>query len=59
MPAKDLKGKTVYDLPLEDFEELFCRCCTQDERCPKANNNIIGCRYFVDGGLWDQYYRKS
>ena len=27
MPLKDLSGKTVYDLEIEDFEKLFCQRC--------------------------------
>ena len=59
MPLKDLSGKTVYDLEREDFEKLFCRQCQEAEYCPKDDKKILGCKAFVDSGLWDQFYRKG
>ena len=58
MPLKDLSGKTVYDLKREDFEELFCRKCHEAEDCPKDDKKLLGCKAFVDSGLWDQFFRK-
>ncbi len=58
MPLKDLIGKTVYDLELEDFEKLFCELCLESEGCPRDDQKILECKAFVDSGLWDQLYRK-
>ncbi len=58
MSLKDLIGKTVYDLEQEDFEKLFCEQCHEYEGCPRDDKKILGCKTFVDSGLWDQLYRK-
>ena len=58
MPLKDLSGKTVYDIEREDFEKLFCRQCHEAEDCRKDDKKILGCKAFVDSGLWDRFYRK-
>ena len=58
MPLKDLSGKTVYDLEFEDFEKLYCRQCHEAEDCLKDGRKILGCKAFVDSGLWDKFYRK-
>ena len=59
MGLKDLKGKTVLDLSREDFEKLFCQHCHEYEECPRDKNKILGCKAFVDTGLWDMFYRKQ
>ena len=58
MPLKDLSGKTVHDLDREDFEKLFCQRCEESAECPKDDKKILGCKAFVDSGLWDAFYRK-
>jgi len=58
MGLKDLKGKTVLDLSREDFEKLFCQLCHEYEECSRENGKILGCKAFVDTGLWDMFYRK-
>jgi len=59
MPLKDLSGKTVRDLDRETFEKLFCQQCHEYEDCPGDDRKILGCKAFVDSGLWDKFYRKS
>ncbi len=59
MAMKDLSGKTVYELELEDFEKLYCRQCHEDQECPRDEKKILGCKAFVDSGLWDKFYRKN
>jgi len=59
MLLKDLSGKTVYDLERGDFEALFCSRCHEYEECPKDDRKILGCKAFVDSGLWDRFYRKQ
>jgi len=62
MPLKDLSGKTVYDLEREDFEKLFCQQCHEYDECPREcprdDRKILGCKAFVDSGLWDKFYLK-
>jgi len=58
MPLKDLSGKTVHDLDRGDFEKLFCQHCHEYEECPRDDKKILGCKAFVDTGLWDMFYRK-
>jgi len=58
MPLKDLSGKGVRDLDREDFEKLFCQHCHEYEECPRDDQKILGCKAFVDTGLWDAFYRK-
>ena len=57
MPLKDLSGKTVYDVELEDFEKLFCEQCRY-QICPRDDMKILACKDLVDSGLWDKFYRK-
>ena len=59
MPLKDLSGKTVYDLEREDFEKLFCWRCSEYEECPRDDKKLLGCKAFIDSGLWDSFYRKN
>ena len=59
MPLKDLSGKTVCDLDWEDFEKLFCWRCHEYDDCPKDDRKILGCKAFVDSGLWGKFYRKD
>ena len=59
MPLKDLRGKTVYDLELEDFEKLFCQSCRYRQDCAPAMAQIDSCKVIVDCGLWDMFYRKN
>jgi len=33
MTLGDLKGKRLYDLNPEEFEEQFCRYCRENEEC--------------------------
>ena len=58
MPLKDLSGKSARDLDREDFEKLFCQHCHEYEECPRDDKKILGCKAFVDTGLWDMFYRK-
>ena len=58
MGLKDLSGKTVYELESEDFEKLFCQHCEEYQDCPKDDKKILGCKAFVDSGLWDAFYQK-
>ena len=58
MPLKDLSGKTVYDLDRGTFEKLFCELCHEYEECDRNDKKILGCKAFVDSGLWDAFYRK-
>jgi len=58
MPLKDLSGKTAHDLDREDFEKLFCQRCCEYADCPRDDKKILGCKAFVDSGLWDAFYRK-
>ena len=58
MPLKDLSGKSVLALDREDFETLFCKHCHEYEGCPRDSEKILGCKAFVDSGLWDMFYRK-
>jgi len=58
MPLKDLSGKSALDLEREDFEKLFCQHCLEYEECDRSNEKILGCKAFVDTGLWDAFYRK-
>ncbi|MBA7583361.1 hypothetical protein ES708_25303 [subsurface metagenome] len=58
MSLKDLKGKTIYELDRADFEKLFCEQCHENQDCPKDDKKILGCKAFVDSGLWDRFYRK-
>jgi hypothetical protein len=59
MPLKDLSGKTVYALEREDFEKLFCRQCHEYEHCSRDEKKALGCKAFVDSGLWDIFYRTT
>ena len=59
MPLKDLSGKSVYDLERNEFEELFCQRCHEYEQCDRGDIKILGCKAFVDSGLWDKFYRKD
>ncbi len=55
---KDLRGKRALDLDREDFEKLFCQHCHEYEECERSDKKILGCKAFVDSGLWDMFYRK-
>ena len=59
MPIKDLSGKTARDLEKEDFEKLFCWRCHEYNTCSRDDRKILGCKAFVDIGLWDKFYRKN
>ena len=56
---KSLKGKTIYDLNPEEFDKLFCQHCHEYEECPRDDKKILGCKAFVDSGLFDKFYRKD
>ena len=58
MPLKDLSGKKAIDLEPEDFEKLFCQHCLEYQECDRSDQKILGCKAFVDSGLWDAFYRK-
>ena len=58
MPLKDLKGKTVYDLEIEDFEKLFCHRCKDDGICDKDPKTVNMCMGLIDSGVWDSHFRK-
>jgi len=58
MGLKDLSGRGVRDLDREDFLKLFCQHCHEYEECPRDDQKILGCKAFVDTGLWDMFYRK-
>jgi len=59
MPLKDLSGKTAYELDREDFVKLFCQQCHEYDDCNRDDKKILGCKAFVDSGLWDMFYRKD
>ena len=59
MSLKDLSGKTVYNLEREDFVKLFCRRCHEYEHCSRDDKKILGCKAFIDSGLWDSFYRNN
>jgi len=59
MPLKDLSGKTIYDLEIEDFEKLFCWRCQDYEHCLRDEKKILSCKAFIDSGLWDSFYRNN
>ena len=59
MPLKDLSGKTIYDLEIEDFEKLFCQRCQDYEHCSRDEKKILSCKAFIDSGLWDKFYRNN
>jgi hypothetical protein len=44
MTLEDLKGKRLYDLNPEEFEEHFCRYCRENEECLRTER--------------DKHYRK-
>ena len=55
----DLSGKKAIDLDREDFERLFCKLCNEYKHCPRDDKKILGCKAFVDSGLWDKFYGKE
>ena len=57
MPLKDLRGKTVYDLELGDFEKLFCSQCKDSGICVKDKSMPV-CKQLIDNGVWDILFRK-
>lgn len=59
MPMKDLSGKTVYELELEDFEKLFCRRCKDDSACDKDPKTVNICMGLIDSGIWDRQLSKQ
>jgi len=59
MGLKDLKGKSVLDLSREEFDKFFCQHCHEYEGCPRDDRKILGCKAFVDSGLWDKFYLKD
>ncbi len=58
MPLKDLTGKTVYDLEMKDFEELYCQHCKDCGICVKDSETINICMSLIDCGIWDRHFRK-
>ncbi len=58
MPLKDLSGKTVYELELEDFEKLFCQHCKDYGICDKYPRTVNMCMGLIDSGVWDRQLRK-
>ncbi|MBI2851972.1 MAG: hypothetical protein HYX84_02545 [Chloroflexi bacterium] len=58
MPAKDLSGKTVFDLGPEDFDMLYCRFCKEHPCCNQDFKTINVCQQLIDSGIWDNLYRK-
>jgi len=58
MTLGDLKGKGLYDLNPEEFEELYCRYCRENEECLRTEKDIHVCEGLIDSGLWDKHYRK-
>ncbi|MBA7466767.1 hypothetical protein ES707_01957 [subsurface metagenome] len=59
MSLKDLSGKKAIDLEPEDFEKLFCQHCHEYEDCPRDLKKMLGCKAFVDTGVWDAFYRRD
>jgi len=55
---KDLKGKTVYDLTMEEFIGLFCPQCKDCGICVKDPKTINICMSLIDSGVWDSHFRK-
>ena len=58
MPWIDLSGKSVFALDRDQFDKLFCRQCHEYQECDRNEGKILGCKAFVDTGLWDAFYRK-
>ena len=58
MPLKDLSGKTVYDLEIEDFEKLYCRQCRDYGNCDEDPKTVNMCMGLIDSGVWDRQLRK-
>jgi hypothetical protein len=58
MPLKDLSGKTVYDLEMDDFKKLFCPQCKDSGICVKDPKTINICMQLIDSGVWDLIFRK-
>jgi len=56
MPLKGKSGKTILDT--EEFNKLFCWHCHEYDECPRDVKKMLGCKAFVDTGLWDKFYRK-
>jgi len=58
---KDLKGKSVYDLEVEDFEKLFCHRCRYNngKDCFKRFRDMSVCKTLIDGGVWYQLYQTK
>ena len=56
---KSLKGKTIYNLNPEEFKVFFCQHCHEYGECPKDPKRMLGCKAFVDSGLFDKFYRKD
>jgi hypothetical protein len=48
---KDLKGKTVYDLTMEEFIGLFCPQCKDCGICVKDPKTINICMGLIDSGV--------
>ena len=58
MSMKDLRGKTVFDLEKEDFEQLYCQHCEDGGICVKDLKTITICKNLIDTGAWDTHFRK-
>ena len=58
---KDLSGKTVHDLELEDFEKLFCFRCRflKTDYCRQPDSEMEFCKRLIDCGFWDRVYRNN
>ena len=57
MELKDKSGKTILDT--EEFNKLYCQHCHEYDECPRDLKKMLGCRAFVETGLWDKFYRKN
>ncbi len=55
---KDLKGKTVFDLTLEEFHTLFCGDCREKPDCDRDPKTVNICQQLVNDGIWDNLFRR-
>jgi len=55
--VEHLKDKDI--LNPDEFKTVFCQHCHEYEECPRDYKKMLGCKAFVDTGLWDKFYRKN
>jgi hypothetical protein len=55
---KDLKGKALYDLNMEEFVGLFCPHCKDCGICAKDPKTVNICMQLIENGVWDSLFCK-